>query len=177
MVVIVFKHSVKSLGFPKCERLDKGGPKAPDKPLLYPRGRPRIMLLVQLVVIVFKYVVKGLGFPKHERLDKGGPKAPDKPLLYPRGRPRIMLLIQLVVIVFKYVVKGLGFPKYERLDKGGRRPPTRTEGPRQGPKAPDKDRRPPDKPLLYPPEQTSNNVVGSNGRHRVQICCKGSWFS
>jgi len=36
LVVIVFKHSVKSLGFPKCERLDKGGPKAPDKPLLYP---------------------------------------------------------------------------------------------------------------------------------------------
>jgi len=76
LVVIVFKYVVKGLGFPKHERLDKGGPKAPDKPLLYPRGRPRIMLLVQLVVIVFKYVVKGLGFPKHERLDKGGPKAP-----------------------------------------------------------------------------------------------------
>jgi len=105
------------------------------------------MLLIQLVVIVFKYVVKGLGFPKHERLDKGGPKAPDKPLLYPRGRPRIMLLIQLVVIVFKYVVKGLGFPKCER------------------------------QPLLYPPEQTSNNVVGSNSCHRVQTCCEGSWFS
>ena len=55
--VIVFKHSVKSLGFPKYERLDKGGPKAPDKPLLYPLEKPRIMLLVQLVVIVFKHSV------------------------------------------------------------------------------------------------------------------------
>jgi hypothetical protein len=38
--VIVFKHYVKSLGFPKCERLDKGGPKASDKPLLYPLENP-----------------------------------------------------------------------------------------------------------------------------------------
>ena len=34
-----------------------------------------------------------------------------------------------------------------------------------------------DKPLLYPPEQTSNNVVGTIGCHRVQTCCKESWFS
>jgi len=70
------------------------------------------------------------------------------------NKPRIMLLVQLVVIVFKHVVKSHEFPKYERLDKGGRRPP--------------------DKPLLYPPEQTSNNVVGSIGCHRVQTCCKES---
>ena len=80
--VIVFKHSVKGLGFPKYERLDeKASPKR--HPLLYPLEKPRITLLVQLVVIVFKHSVKSLGFPKHERLDKGGPKAPDKPLLYP----------------------------------------------------------------------------------------------
>ena len=36
LVVIVFKYSVKGLSFPKYERLDKGGPSAPDKPLLYP---------------------------------------------------------------------------------------------------------------------------------------------
>ena len=77
----------------------------------------------------------------------GFPKCERQPLLYPLGRPRIMLLFQLVVIVFKHSVKGLGFPKCER------------------------------QPLLYPPEQTSNNVVGSIGCHRVQICCKGSWFS
>jgi len=29
LVVIVFKYVVKGLGFPKHERLDKGGPKAP----------------------------------------------------------------------------------------------------------------------------------------------------
>ena len=79
LVVIVFKHVVKGLGFPKCER----------QPLLYPRGRPRIMLLVQMVVIVFKYVVKGLGFPKYERLDKGDEDPIlifqwcKQPLLYP----------------------------------------------------------------------------------------------
>jgi len=29
MVVIVFKHSVKGLGFPKHKRLDKGGTEGP----------------------------------------------------------------------------------------------------------------------------------------------------
>jgi hypothetical protein len=76
LVVTVFKHYAKGLGFPKHERLDKGGPKAPDKPILYPLEKTQITLLELLVVIVFKYSVNGLGFPKHERLDKRGPKAP-----------------------------------------------------------------------------------------------------
>jgi hypothetical protein len=29
-------------------------------------------------------------------------------------------------------------------------------------------------PLLYPSEQTSNNVVGTIGCHRVQTFCEGS---
>ena len=94
IVVIIQILYQSTLEFPKCER----------QPLLYPLGRPRITLLVQMVVIVFKHSVKRLGFPKCERLDKGGPSAPDKPLLYPLGRPRITLLIQLVVIVFKHSV-------------------------------------------------------------------------
>jgi hypothetical protein len=154
---------VKGLGFPKHERLDKRGPSAPGKPLLYPLGKPQIMLLIQLVVIAFKHSVKGLGFPKYERLDekasrkkhleksiskkasrkkhleksiskKALPKR--QPLLYPLEKPQITLLELLVVIVFKYSVKGLGFPKCKRLDKGG-------------PKAPDK-------PLLYPLEKNTS---------------------
>jgi hypothetical protein len=70
LVVTVFKHYAKGLGFPKHERLDKGGPKAPDKPILYPLEKTQITLLELLVVIVFKYSVNGLGFPKHERLKK-----------------------------------------------------------------------------------------------------------
>ncbi len=46
------------------------------QPLLYPLGKPRITLLIQLVVIVFKYSVKGLEFPKCERLDNGGRRPP-----------------------------------------------------------------------------------------------------
>jgi hypothetical protein len=68
LVVIVFKYVVKSLGFPKCERLDKGGAEGPPTSLsCILLEKPRITLLVQLVVIVFKYVVKSLGFPKCER--------------------------------------------------------------------------------------------------------------
>jgi hypothetical protein len=128
-------------------------------------------------VIVQRFCEYTLEFPKYERLDKGGrrpptraegprqgPKAPDKSLLYHRGRPRIMLLVQMVVIVFKHSLNILlVFLNMRGWTKGA-------EGPRQGPKAPDK-------PLLYPPEQTTNNFVGTIGCHRVQICCKGSWFS
>ena len=67
-----------------------------------------------------------------------------------------MLLGLLVVIVFKHSVKGLGFPKCERLDE------------KAVPKR---------QPLLYPPEQTSNNFVGTIDCHRVQTFCEGSWFS
>ena len=88
---------------------------------------------------------------------KGGLRPPTSLSCILLKTPSNNLLIQLVVTVFKHSVKSLGFPKYERLDKGG-------------PKAPDK-------PLLYPPEQTSNNVVDSIGCHRVQTFCKGSWFS
>jgi hypothetical protein len=66
LVVIVFKHSVKSLGFPKCERLDeKASPKSILSCILL--KKPRIILLELLVVIVFKHSVKSLGFPKCER--------------------------------------------------------------------------------------------------------------
>ena len=74
----------------------------------------------------------------------------------PQNKPRITLLFQLVVIVFKHSVKVLVFLNVRGWTKGGRRPP--------------------DKPLLYPPEQTSNNFVVSIGCHRVQTFCEGLGF-
>jgi len=77
IVVIIQILYQSTLGFPKYER----------QPLLYPLGRPRITLLVQLVVIVFKYVVKGLGFPKYERF---------------RG---ILYSVKQIILVISYIAK------------------------------------------------------------------------
>ncbi len=62
------------------------------------------------------------------------------------------------VIVQRLFEYTLEFPKYERFLRGAEGPILILQWCKQ--------------PLLYPPEQTSNNIVGSIGCHRVQTFCE-----
>jgi hypothetical protein len=110
LVVTVFKHYAKGLGFPKHERLKKSISKKASR-------KKHLEKSISKKASRKKHLEKSIS-------KKALPKR--QPLLYPLEKTQITLLELLVVIVFKYSVKGLGFPKCERLDKRGAFGPRQT---------------------------------------------------